>query len=134
AGPDGGGGAALRRGVLVGRLRARGAGRAPAGGGGDRGGYTIHGRTRPAAERAAGAASPQGGAPLSPENDYTTEGTSRPRRVREVLEARRGSLLLEVLTPEAPLDRLVADPDISSPGLALAGFTDRFAGGRLQVF
>ncbi len=71
---------------------------------------------------------------LSAENDDTRVGTRRPLTVREVLEAKQESLQLEVLTPQAALDRLVADPDVSSPGLALAGFTDRFAEGRLQVF
>ena len=28
----------------------------------------------------------------------------------------------------------ILDRDVSSPGLALAGFTDRFPGGRMQVF
>jgi HPr kinase/phosphorylase len=54
--------------------------------------------------------------------------------VREVVDAKRGSLQLEVLTPHAAPDRLVADPDVSSPGLALAGFTGRFPEGRMQVF
>ena len=51
-----------------------------------------------------------------------------------MLDAKRESLALEVLTPETALDRLVADPDVSSPGLALAGYTGRFPEGRLQVF
>jgi HPr kinase/phosphorylase len=51
-----------------------------------------------------------------------------------LLDARRESLTLEVLTSGAPLDRLVADPDVSSPGLALAGYTHRFAEGRIRVF
>ena len=54
--------------------------------------------------------------------------------MREVLDAKRDSLALEVLTPHAALDRLVADSDVSSPGLALAGFTGRFPEGRMQVF
>ena len=54
--------------------------------------------------------------------------------VRAVLDARRDALQLEVLTPHAALDRLVADPDVSSPGLALAGYTGRFPEGRMQVF
>jgi HPr kinase/phosphorylase len=39
-----------------------------------------------------------------------------------------------VLTPEVSLDRLVADAEVSSPGLALAGYTMRFVDGRMQVF
>jgi HPr kinase/phosphorylase len=54
--------------------------------------------------------------------------------VQRVYGARRESLRLELLTPEGPLDRLVADADVSSPGLALAGYTRRFPEGRLQVF
>ena len=33
---------------------------------------------------------------------------------------------------DAPLDRAVEDPDINSPGLALAGHTARLASGRRQ--
>jgi HPr kinase/phosphorylase len=54
--------------------------------------------------------------------------------VQQVFEARRDSLALELLTPDSRLDRLVADADVSSPGLALAGYTRRFPEGRLQVF
>ena len=54
--------------------------------------------------------------------------------VRELMESRGESLELELLTTEADLDRTVGDPDISSPGLALAGYTQRFPGGRMQVF
>ena len=54
--------------------------------------------------------------------------------VRDVLESRGRSLQLELLTPDTQLDRVVADADISSPGLALAGFTERFRGGRMQAF
>jgi HPr kinase/phosphorylase len=54
--------------------------------------------------------------------------------VQQVFAARRESLALELLTPEAALDRLIADADVSSPGLALAGYTRRFPEGRLQVF
>lgn len=50
------------------------------------------------------------------------------------MDARSASLTLEILTSRASLDRLVADPDVSSPGLALAGVTGRFAEGRIQVF
>lgn len=54
--------------------------------------------------------------------------------VRDLLENRRDSLELELLTPDADLDRTVADADISSPGLALAGYTTRVPQGRMQVF
>jgi HPr kinase/phosphorylase len=47
---------------------------------------------------------------------------------------KKDSLALELLNPEVSLDRECDDPDISSPGLALAGFLDRFHDGRMQVF
>lgn len=50
------------------------------------------------------------------------------------LIARKGeSLHLEVLTGDVGLDRPINVPEVSSPGLVLAGFTDRFSGERLQV-
>ncbi|GMV07213.1 MAG: HPr kinase/phosphorylase [Gemmatimonadota bacterium] len=54
--------------------------------------------------------------------------------VQEILDVKRDTLALELLTPGVPLDRRAADPDISSPGLALAGFTARIAEGRMWVF
>ena len=54
--------------------------------------------------------------------------------VRDLVESRSDSLKLDILTPEIDLDREVLDGEISSPGLALAGFTERFPGGRMQVF
>jgi len=54
--------------------------------------------------------------------------------VRELLEAKRDSLQLELVTPEVGMDRVLRDEDISSPGLALAGYTRRVPEGRLQVF
>ncbi|MGE5927389.1 MAG: HPr(Ser) kinase/phosphatase, partial [Gemmatimonadota bacterium] len=41
---------------------------------------------------------------------------------------------LETLTGELGLDRPLPESEIASPGLALAGFTDRFAPARLHVF
>jgi HPr kinase/phosphorylase len=69
-------------------------------------------------------------------------GTVRPAKdvayrripVRELVESRGTSLSLELLTPEADLERKIGDPDITSPGLALAGYTRRVIGGRMQVF
>ena len=54
--------------------------------------------------------------------------------VEELLNTKRDSLELELLTPEIELDRMIADPDISSPGLALSGYTERVPEGRAQVF
>ena len=54
--------------------------------------------------------------------------------VRDLLDAKRQTLNLELLNPSVPLDGEVADSDVSSPGLALAGYTQRFVEGRMQVF
>ncbi len=54
--------------------------------------------------------------------------------VREILEAKRQTLGLEVLTEATSLDRPASDPDITSPGLALAGHTARTPRGRMWVF
>ena len=54
--------------------------------------------------------------------------------VARLLRAREVSLELELLTPRVPLEGRIANPDVSSPGLALAGYTDRFPEGRAQVF
>lgn len=54
--------------------------------------------------------------------------------VRELLDLRGQSLQLTVRTSsDKPLDRVIGEGEISSPGLALAGFTERFARGRIQV-
>lgn len=54
--------------------------------------------------------------------------------VERLLEDRQESLHLEVLNPGVSLDREITDSDVSSPGIALSGFTQRFAEGRMQVF
>lgn len=54
--------------------------------------------------------------------------------VEELLRERDKTLGLEKLTPDACLDRPITHPDPASPGLALAGFTERVVGGRIQVF
>jgi len=54
--------------------------------------------------------------------------------IQEILAVKRDTLALEVLTPGVPLDRKASDPDVSSPGLALAGYTARVPGGRMWVF
>ncbi|HEX7119639.1 MAG TPA: HPr(Ser) kinase/phosphatase [Longimicrobiales bacterium] len=53
--------------------------------------------------------------------------------VEELLRTKGQSLQLELLTDEVGLDRPIQAADVSSPGLVLAGFTERFAGGRIQV-
>lgn len=54
--------------------------------------------------------------------------------VRDFFAAREVLLELELLTSRVPLDGHIANPDVSSPGLALAGYTDRFPDGRALVF
>ncbi len=56
-----------------------------------------------------------------------------PLTVRELLERKQQSLQLEVLTGDVGLDREIKSPEVSSPGLALAGFTTRFVPERLHV-
>ncbi len=77
---------------------------------------------------------PEGGRPLSDIKPSIAQGKRTPLTVQQVFDAKRDSLQLELLTGSTPLDRLVADADVSSPGLALAGYTGRFAEGRMQVF
>ena len=54
--------------------------------------------------------------------------------VQRLFEDRHETLQLEILNPEIGLERLVVDPDITSPGIALAGYTERFSPVRIQVF
>ncbi len=54
--------------------------------------------------------------------------------VQRLFEDRQETLQLEVLTSDISLERRVLDPDLSSPGLALAGYTKRFSSDRIQVF
>ena len=54
--------------------------------------------------------------------------------VEELLRDREEMLGLENLTPETDLSRTITHPDPASPGLALAGFTERVVAGRVQVF
>jgi len=60
--------------------------------------------------------------------------TAKSITVQEILDVKRDTLGLELLTPGVPLDRRALDPDVSSPGLALAGYTARVAEGRMWVF
>jgi HPr kinase/phosphorylase len=53
--------------------------------------------------------------------------------VEELFRTKEESLGLELLTPECPMDRAIESPTLSSPGLVLAGFRDRYLRGRLQV-
>lgn len=58
---------------------------------------------------------------------------SRTLTVRKFIEANGESLSLEDLGDGVGLDTGIPNADISSPGLALAGYVDRFVAERLQV-
>jgi HPr kinase/phosphorylase len=53
--------------------------------------------------------------------------------VADILDLRRKTLDLSLVSGAAGLEREVTGADISSPGLVLAGFTERFPRGRMQV-
>jgi HPr kinase/phosphorylase len=53
--------------------------------------------------------------------------------VEELFRSKEQSLELELLTPDCTLQRAIESPTLSSPGLVLAGFRDRYLRGRLQV-
>jgi HPr kinase/phosphorylase len=55
-------------------------------------------------------------------------------RLRDFLTRRSDPLQLEALTGELGLDRQLSEAEVASPGLALAGYTGRFAANRLHVF
>lgn len=57
----------------------------------------------------------------------------KPLTVAELLQSKRASLALELLTDERGLDRVIPGPEISSPGLVLTGYTERFPADRMQV-
>ncbi|HSJ07631.1 MAG TPA: HPr(Ser) kinase/phosphatase [Longimicrobiales bacterium] len=53
--------------------------------------------------------------------------------VEELFRSKEQILDLELLTPESALQREIESPTLSSPGLVLAGYHDRYLRGRLQV-
>ena len=53
--------------------------------------------------------------------------------MKEFLERLRDALQLTQVENTRGLDRQVRSPNISSPGLVLAGYTDRFPANRIQV-
>jgi HPr kinase/phosphorylase len=57
----------------------------------------------------------------------------RPLTVEELFRAKAEPLRLELVTPDCAMDRVIESPTLSSPGLVLAGFRDRYLKGRLQV-
>jgi HPr kinase/phosphorylase len=58
---------------------------------------------------------------------------SAPLTLETLLSSKRESLALELLTDSRGLARALPGPDISSPGLVLTGYTERFPSDRLQV-
>lgn len=56
----------------------------------------------------------------------------KPLTIEALLQTKGQILALEPLN-QSSLQRPIQDPTISSPGLVLAGFTDRFPKGRIQV-
>lgn len=58
---------------------------------------------------------------------------SRQLSVRQFLERSGASLSLHDLNKGVGLDRIIPSPDLSSPGLALAGYVGRFVAERIQV-
>ncbi|MDQ6828932.1 MAG: HPr(Ser) kinase/phosphatase [Gemmatimonadota bacterium] len=53
--------------------------------------------------------------------------------VGRLLESMRETLVLELIGDDAGLSREITSPEVSSPGLALAGYVERFPSERLQV-
>src|SRR5947209_19164934 len=53
--------------------------------------------------------------------------------VGRLIERMRSVLQLEHIAETNGLDRLIENPDVSSPGLAVAGYVERFPSWRLQV-
>ncbi len=53
--------------------------------------------------------------------------------VEDLLRVKGETLQLELLAGGSGLSRPIEGPDVSSPGLVLAGYTERFVGGRIQV-
>ena len=54
--------------------------------------------------------------------------------IRTLLSALRVELGLEILAGHDGLDRRITSSSIQKPGLALAGFSDMFKPGRIQIF
>jgi HPr kinase/phosphorylase len=55
-------------------------------------------------------------------------------RIRDFVSRRGDPLQLEALTGDLGLDRQLPEAEVASPGLALAGYTGRFAPNRIHVF
>ncbi len=72
--------------------------------------------------------------PLNDPPDTPGSTASRGITVQEILDVKREALSLELLDPEVSLTAVALDADITSPGLALAGYTARVPDGRMWVF
>lgn len=57
----------------------------------------------------------------------------KPLCVEDLLSRKHEALALALLTEERGLSRVIRGPEISSPGLALTGYTERFPSERVQV-
>jgi HPr kinase/phosphorylase len=55
-------------------------------------------------------------------------------RLRDFVSRRGDPLQIEALTGDLGLDRQMPEAEVASPGLALAGYTGRFAPNRIHVF
>lgn len=53
--------------------------------------------------------------------------------VESLVQRKKAALHLELLGGKGGLEREIPGPELSSPGLALGGFTDRFVADRIQV-
>lgn len=62
------------------------------------------------------------------------EALKKSLTVKELLDNKGDSLCLELLTDGGTLGGVIRDAEMSSPGLALAGYLERVPAGRLQVF
>ena len=58
----------------------------------------------------------------------------QPLTAGRLLERMRDTLELTAVPGTGSLDRAITSPNISSPGLVLSGYTERFPGHRMQVF
>jgi HPr kinase/phosphorylase len=67
------------------------------------------------------------------DDDQTRRGDLRPLTVEELLHTKQQALSLELLSDERGLSRVIPGPEISSPGLVLTGYTERFPAERMQV-
>jgi HPr kinase/phosphorylase len=63
----------------------------------------------------------------------TKQATKGPLTAGRLLDRMRDTLELSLVDGTGSLDRVITSPNVSSPGLVLAGYTERFPGHRIQV-